>query len=46
MIDPVCGISVEKTVKAIIGPDGKKYRFCCALCQWAFEKDPDSFINK
>jgi len=25
--------------------NGKEYRFCCASCRWAFEKNPDQFIK-
>ncbi|MFB5625077.1 MAG: YHS domain-containing protein [Nitrosopumilus sp.] len=26
--------------------DGKEYRFCCASCRWAFEKNPKQFIQE
>ena len=41
--DPVCGMEVEKGESLI--HDGKEYRFCCASCRWAFEKDPIQFVE-
>ena len=43
MKDPVCGMDIEKG--ETLTHQGKEYRFCCASCRWAFEKNPDQFIE-
>jgi len=43
MKDPVCGMEVEKG--EVLVHDGKEYRFCCATCRWAFEKNPEQFLE-
>ncbi len=43
MKDPVCGMNVEKGESLM--HNGKEYRFCCATCRWAFEKNPDQFTE-
>jgi Cu+-exporting ATPase len=40
--DPVCGMEIEEKGESVIH-GGKEYRFCCASCRWAFEKNPDQF---
>ncbi len=44
MKDPVCGMEIGEKGDSIIH-EGKEYRFCCASCRWAFEKNPDQFIK-
>lgn len=41
--DPVCGMEVGEGGEALAGPDGREWRFCCASCRWAFERDPERF---
>ncbi len=42
--DPVCGSEVEKSsVKSVY--KGKTFYFCCASCQFAFEKGPKKFVK-
>ena len=43
MKDPVCGMEINKGDPLI--HNGKKYIFCCASCRWAFEQNPDQFIE-
>jgi YHS domain-containing protein len=45
MKDPVCGIDIGEKGESITH-NGKEYRFCCASCRWAFEKNPVQFIEK
>jgi YHS domain-containing protein len=45
MKDPVCGMEITKEKDSIIH-NGVKYHFCCASCRWAFEKNPEQFIQK
>lgn len=45
MKDPVCGSEVSEKSESI-KYEGKEYRFCCASCRWAFEKDPKQFAGK
>jgi len=46
MKDPVCGMEIGEKGDSIIH-EGKEYRFCCcASCRWAFEKNPEQFIDK
>ena len=44
MKDPVCGMEVDEKSEALTH-DGKDYRFCCASCRWAFEKNPNQFVE-
>jgi len=41
---PVCGMEVEQKGESITH-EGKEYRFCCASCRWAFENNPQQFIQ-
>lgn len=45
MKDPVCGMDVGEKGESLTH-DGKEYRFCCASCRWAFEKNPEQFVGK
>ena len=45
MKDPVCGSEVNEKSESI-KYDGKEYRFCCASCRWAFEKNPKQFVGE
>ena len=45
MKDPVCGMDIGERGEPI-SHNGKEYRFCCASCRWAFEKNPEQFIEK
>ncbi len=45
MKDPVCGMDIGEKGESITH-NGKEYRFCCASCRWAFEKNPKQFIEK
>jgi len=45
MKDPVCGSEVGDKGEALVH-NGKEYKFCCASCRWAFEKNPEQFIQK
>ncbi len=45
MKDPVCGMDIGEKGESIIH-NGNEYRFCCASCRWAFEKNPEQFIEK
>ena len=42
MKDPVCGMDVGEKGEPFVH-NGQKYRFCCATCRWAFEKNPEQF---
>jgi YHS domain-containing protein len=42
MKDPVCGMEVGEKGEPLVH-NGKEYRFCCASCRWAFEKNPEQF---
>jgi len=44
MKDPVCGMEVNEKSDSMEF-NGKKYHFCCATCKWAFEKNPEQFIQ-
>ena len=44
MKDPVCGMEVEEKGVSLKYND-KEYRFCCATCRWAFEQNPDQFVE-
>ena len=44
MKDPVCGMELSEEKDSIIH-NGKKYHFCCASCRWAFEKNPEQYIE-
>jgi YHS domain-containing protein len=44
MKDPVCGMEVEEKGELFMHK-GKEYRFCCATCRWAFEKNPEQFTK-
>lgn len=45
--DPVCGMKVEDTPKAIsFVHEGKKYLFCTDLCKIQFEHNPEKYIKK
>ncbi len=45
MKDPVCGMEISDNGESITY-NGKKYRFCCASCRWAFENNPEQFENE
>ena len=45
MKDPVCGMEVGNKGESFTYND-KEYRFCCASCRWAFERDPKQFVNE
>ena len=45
MKDPVCGMEIGDKGESITH-NGKEYKFCCASCKWAFEKNPEQFIEK
>jgi len=44
MKDPVCGMEVDKKNESLTH-NGIEYRFCCASCRWAFEKNPNQFVE-
>jgi len=44
MKDPVCGMDVADQGDSLTH-NGKEYRFCCASCRWAFEKNPEQFMT-
>jgi len=44
MKDPVCGMDVGEKGDPL-EYKGKKYLFCCASCRWAFEQNPNQFIE-
>jgi YHS domain-containing protein len=44
MKDPVCGMDVGEKGD-LLEHKGKKYRFCCASCRWAFEQNPNQFTE-
>ncbi len=43
MRDPVCGTDVKGGDR--LTHRGREYAFCCAMCRWAFESDPGSYID-
>lgn len=43
--DPVCGMIVNEKTAAKKTYKGKTYYFCSPTCQWAFEKNPEQFIE-
>ena len=45
MKDPVCGMEVSDKGESRIHNE-KEYRFCCATCRWAFEKNPEQFAER
>ncbi len=44
--DLVCGMEVDEKKADKLEYKGKTYYFCCATCRWAFEKNPEQFIQK
>lgn len=44
MRDPVCGMDLEGGGDALMHKD-REYRFCCATCRWAFERDPERYAQ-
>ncbi|PSN89886.1 YHS domain-containing protein [Candidatus Marsarchaeota G2 archaeon OSP_D] len=44
MIDPVCGMSVEKgDIKSLY--KGKTYYFCSKGCKTRFDRDPEKYLK-
>ena len=45
-VDPVCGMSVEKTKAAVVHEhEGEKYYFCSKGCAERFARDPGEFVT-
>lgn len=44
--DYVCGMDVDPEKVTHIQHKGKTYYFCSPTCQWAFEKNPEQFIQE
>ena len=44
MKDPVCGMEMKEKGEPLTH-NGKEYRFCSATCRWAFESNPEQFIE-
>lgn len=44
MKDPVCGIEMGDKGEITIY-NGKLYRVCSVGCRWAFEKNPEQFLE-
>lgn len=44
MRDPVCGMETGNGGDPLVHR-GREYRFCCATCRWAFEQDPDRYVQ-
>ncbi|KFM19713.1 copper-translocating P-type ATPase protein [Marine Group I thaumarchaeote SCGC AAA799-P11] len=44
--DLVCGMDIDEKTAAKKEHNGKTYHFCSPTCQWAFEMDPEQFIQK
>ena len=44
--DLVCNMDVDEKKAPKKEYKGKTYNFCSPTCQWAFEMDPESFIQK
>jgi signal transduction histidine kinase/YHS domain-containing protein len=45
--DPVCSALIEPNqVYGSVLYESKAFYFCCPVCQGAFQKDPDLYINK
>lgn len=45
VIDPVCGMSIQKETAAKKEYGGETYYFCCSHCQQAFESKPTEYIG-
>jgi Cu+-exporting ATPase len=46
MIDPVCGMTVEReTAAAAWEHEGTTYLFCSVACMEQFRADPDRFLT-
>lgn len=44
VLDPVCGKSLDrKDAHAVVERHGRRTHLCCALCQEAFERDPERY---
>ncbi|MGB7340254.1 MAG: histidine kinase [Phototrophicaceae bacterium] len=44
--DPVCSAHIQpQQAYASIRYEGASYYFCCPICQGAFQKEPDRYIN-
>lgn len=44
--DLVCGMEVDEKKAAKVAYKGNTYYFCSPTCQWAFEINPEQFIQK
>jgi YHS domain-containing protein len=43
--DPVCKMEVDEKKAAKKNYKGKIYYFCSPTCQWAFEENPEQFLE-
>lgn len=44
-IDPVCGMTVDRTTALNAEVEGRTYYFCAAGCRKAFLADPGSYLH-
>lgn len=44
-VDPVCGMSVAKTVADTAHYAGKHYGFCSKVCRERFKRQPTAYVN-
>ncbi len=44
-VDPVCGMTVNKTTVHTAEHDGRTYYFCCDGCRATFLADPAKYVN-
>jgi YHS domain-containing protein len=46
VVDPVCGMTVDRSKAVRLQHDGSVYYFCCEGCRKKFEAAPGSYIGK
>lgn len=44
--DPVCKMEVDPKKASRITYNDKDYYFCGTSCEWAFDNDPEQYLNK
>ncbi len=45
VIDPVCGMQVDRRSAVVIEHDGRTYYFCESACADTFSDEPDRWIR-
>jgi YHS domain-containing protein len=45
-VDPVCGMTVDKSTALAATLEGRTYYFCSLSCRQRFEASPDAYVAK